>query len=468
MGRRRCTFAFGVCRFVERPGRRSAIPFWAVLCLLVVAGNGCATYSDHTEAARQLAQRGDYDAALEELDKLLGVEDSHAHPDRFRDDTALVLLERGMLHQARGDHDGSRQDLQVADKELEILDLTNTAATDVARYFYSDSAGPYKISPLERLSLNAINILNYLAMGDLRGARVEAKRFTVMRNFMKDTDPDHAHAAIGSYLAGFVYERLGEGDSAMRHYDEALEEGHFESLVDPVSRLAERVSYRGKNIGGLLEQGSPATASGGGGEILVVAGVGRVPFKTPKRMPIGLAVGIVAADVSGDLDVLERSAFKVLVFPELVPALGTYHSARAMIDGDVVPMDQVTNLGAELVREYEEIKPKIIAAAVTRMISRAVVAEGARAAGRELAGDDGAWVGLLASFIGEGLLVAADRPDTRSWTLLPEKVFVSRKRVPAGSHEVQVGLGQGNEAWQSIAVEVPEDGYAIVVVMPLH
>jgi hypothetical protein len=85
-----------------------------------------------------------------------------------------------------------------------------------------------------------------------------------------------------------------------------------------------------------------------------------------------------------------------------------------------------------------------------------------------LAGDDGAWVGLLASFIGEGLLVAADRPDTRSWTLLPEKVFVSRKRVPAGSHEVQVGLGQGNETWQSIAVEVPEDGYAIVVVMPLH
>ncbi|MBW2386941.1 MAG: hypothetical protein JRG89_00770, partial [Deltaproteobacteria bacterium] len=203
----------------------------------------------------------------------------------------------------------------------------------------------------------------------------------------------------------------------------------------PVSRLAERVSYRGTNIGGLLEQGSPATASGGGGEILVVAGVGRVPFKTPKRMPIGLAVGIVAADISDDLDVLERSAFKVLIFPELVPALGTYHSARAMIDGDLVPMDQVTNLGAELVREYEEIKPKIIAAAVTRMISRAVVAEGARAAGKELAGDDGAWVGLLASFIGEGLLVAADRPDTRSWTLLPEKVFVSRKRVPAGSHE---------------------------------
>jgi len=151
-----------------------------------------------------------------------------------------------------------------------------------------------------------------------------------------------------------------------------------------------------------------------------------------------------------------------------VPALGTYHTAHAMVDGESVPMDQVTNLAAELVREYEEIKPKIIAAALTRMISRAVVAEAARAAGNELAGDGGAWVGVLASMLGEGLLVAADRPDTRSWTLLPEKVFVSRVRVPAGSHEVRVFLGPGNETFESVAVDVPEDGFAIVVVMPLH
>lgn len=441
--------------------------FRALLCVLVAAGHGCATYSDHTEAARQFAQRGDYDAAVTELDRLLGVEDHHAHPDRFRDDTGLILLERGMLHQARGDHDGSRKDLQVADKELELLDLSNSVASDVARYFYSDSAGPYKISPVERLSLNAMNLLNYLALGDLRGARVEAKRFTVMRNFLQDMDPDHAHGAIGSYLAGFVHEQLGEDASAMHHYDDALEEARFVSLVEPVSRLAERVSYRGSNIEALLEQGSTPSARGGG-EILVVAGVGRVPFKTPRRMPIGVAVGIVAAEITGDLDLLERSAFKVLIFPELVPALGTSHSVQARIDGDPLPMDQVTNLGAELVREYEEIKPRIIAAAVTRMISRAVVAEGARQAGKQAGGDRGALIGLLASFVSEGLLVAADRPDTRSWTLLPEKVFVSRKRVSAGTHEVEVGLGQGDPAWQIFLVDVPENGYAIVVVMPLH
>ncbi len=433
--------------------------------MLVFAGQGCATYSDRMRAARDLVQQGNYRAAVAQLDKLLGVEDSHAHPKRFRGDSALVLLERGMLHQAQADYDGSRRDLQVADKELELLDLRNSAASEVASYLYSDSAGPYKISPVERLSLNAMNILNYLALRDPRGARVEAKRFLVMQNFLKDTDPDHAHGAIGSYLAGFVFEQLGEGTSAMRHYDDALDDGYLATLVEPVRRLAKRVSYRGSNIRRLLQEGS-VPDTGVAGEILVVAGVGRVPFKQPRRMPIGIAVGIVGAAITDDLDVLERSAFKVLIFPELVPALGTYGSAQVRIDGSEVPMDQVTNFGAELVREYEETKPKIIAAAVTRMISRAIVAEGMRAAGKQAGGGEA--VGLLAALLSEGLMVAADKPDTRSWTLLPNKVFVSRKRVPPGTHEVEVGLGEGNQSWQTITVDVPENGYAIVVVMPLH
>jgi hypothetical protein len=456
----------GKPRFLRYASPQFPLPFWLLLCSALLVAPGCATYSDHTEAARNFAHLGDYDAAVVELDKLLGVEDVHDLPDRFRDDSALVLLERGMLHQARGDYEGSRQDLEIADKELELLDLSNTAAQSVARYFYSDSAGPYRISPVERLSLNAINILNYLALGDLRGARVEAKRFTVMRNYLKDTNPDYAHGAIGSYLAGFVHEHLGEDGRAMRHYDDALAGGPIESLAEPVRALAERVSVRGPNIKRLLDQSSEPAVRGGG-EILVVAGVGRVPFKIPKRIPIGAAVGIVAADVADNFDVLERSAFKVLIFPELVPALGTYASAQTRIDGARVEMDTVTDFGAELVREYEEIKPKIIAAALTRMIARAVVAEGARLVGEEVGGG-GQVFAVLAGLLSESLLVAADKPDTRSWTLLPDKILVSRTRVPAGPHQVEVGLGVGGSAWQSFAVDVPENGYALVVVMPLH
>ncbi|MCP4036850.1 MAG: hypothetical protein GY733_07945 [bacterium] len=438
-----------------------------VLWFVFVCAVGCATYTDRTDAAREFAAHGNYDAAIGELDEMLGVEAPNEQPEVLKDDSALLLLERAMLHQARGDYEGSRQDLLLADKELELLDFSNTTAGDIASYLYSDDAGVYKVSPVERLSLNALNILNFLALGDLTGARVEAKRFQVMRKFLQDTDPEHAHGAIGSYLAGFVYEQLGDPSVALRYYDEALEEQRFESLVDPIRRLAGRTSYRGPNIAPLLE-GAERVPDESGGEILVVAGIGRVPYKVPERIPIGAVVGIVAADVTGDLSVLDRGAFKVLVFPGLVPAVGTYRRAAASIDAQAVVMEQVTNFGTELVREYEEMKPKILAAGVTRMISRAVVAEGARLAGREAGGEAGQILSVLAGLVSEGLLVAADKPDTRSWTLLPERVLVSRRRVTAGPHEVTVRLGANGESTRQFSVDVPEGGYAIVVVMPLH
>ena len=438
-----------------------------LVCAWLALGTGCATYTDTTQAARDYAQAGDYPAAITELSDLLGVDAPDAQPEVVKGDDALVLLERGMLQQANGDYDNARRDLGLADKELELLDLTNTTAEDVASYFYSDDAGPYKISPVERLTLNALNLLNYLALGDLQGARVEAKRFQVMQTYLEDTDPEHAHGAIGAYLAGFVYEQLGEVDTALRYYDEVLAEGRFASLEEPVRRLASRGSYRGANVKKLLAEGDGPVEEGGG-DLLVVIGLGRVPYKVPERMPIGAAVGIVGADVTGDLSVLERSALKVLIYPDLVPSQGVTHRARASVDGQPVASEAVTNLGAELIREYEEMKPKILAAAVTRMITRAAVAEGARLAGREAQGNAGAVLGVLAGLAAESILVAADKPDTRSWTLLPDRLLVSRERVPAGTHEVVVALG-GPPGEQRVAqVEVPEDGYALVIVMPLH
>jgi hypothetical protein len=104
------------------------------------------------------------------------------------------------------------------------------------------------------------------------------------------------------------------------------------------------------------------------------------------------------------------------------------------------------------------------------MISRAVAAEGVRQAGKKMAGNSGgaALIGGLVSAVAEGALVAADRPDTRSWTLLPEKVYVSRARVPAGTHDVKVQLGGALASAQQFSVDVSEGGYALIVVMPLH
>ena len=131
----------------------------------------------------------------------------------------------------QGDYETSARDFEVADKQLELLDISRDGAGKLGKYIYSDSATKFKASPTEKLSINAMNLCNYLVRGDLQGAKVEAKRFTVIRNYMRDYDPEHEHNAFGSYLAGFVYEQLGQADEALRYYDEALQEREFASTV---------------------------------------------------------------------------------------------------------------------------------------------------------------------------------------------------------------------------------------------
>jgi tetratricopeptide (TPR) repeat protein len=536
---------------------------------LCVAASACATYSDKTEAARASLMRGDYPGSLEQWNELLDVRDADEFPDEWKKEHALVVLERAMVLQAMQQYESSAKSFGAAEKQLEFLDLARDGAGKLGKYVYSDSATKYKTSPTEKLSLNAINLVNYLVQGDLSGAKVEAKRFTVMRTYMRDYDPEHEHGAFGSYVAGFVHERLGNADEALRYYDEALQERDFGSLIEPIARLAMRGSYRGERIrdylpsdapavprpetgaskeaGGdageaepakapeaapeqpappaagqdappvqrpsvalglarretvavdawpddarLYDEGSAAApngvlgalplrvhvwgapSSGGRGsstEILVIAKTGRVPFKVPQRIPIGAAIGLAGAYVTGDTTLLEYGMFKVVVYPELVPARNLYADAELRIDGKVVPMDEASDLGAEIVAEYEEIKPKIIGAALSRMIVRAAAAEGARAGGNAAAKDSGAagLVGFLAAAAIEGTMVALDKPDTRSWSTLPDKVHIGRAVVPAGAHTVEITVfGPGGKQRHTAELEVQEGGFAVVDVTTLR
>lgn len=502
----------------------------AIVIALFATAMGCATYSDRTDAARDSLQRGDTAGAAKQLDKYMKVKGGDL-PTRWKKNYELVVLERATVFQAAGDYEKSARDFEVADKQLELLDIARDGAGKLGKYIYSDSATKFRTSPTEKLSINAMNLCNYLVRGDLTGAKVEAKRFTVMRNYMRDYDPDHEHNAFGSYLAGFVYEQLGSPDEALRYYDEALQSRDFASLRAPIERLAQRGSYRGQRISDYLPQqpaaapvqtptpaptpaptpepaptpaptpeatsDSPpvqrptpsvlsmsamsydatgsviatlAPAAGGSktGELLVIAKTGRVPYKVPKRIPIGLAIGLAGAFVTGNTTLLEYGMFKVVTYPELVAHDTVFDSAELTVDGLAVDMDLATDLTGEIVAEYEDIKPKIIGAALTRMIARAAAAEGARAAGKQAEGA-GALVGFLAAAALEGTLVALDKPDTRSWTTLPARMHVARATLPVGTHEVIVTVrGPSRSERRRATVTIAAGGFAVVDVTTLR
>jgi len=306
--------------------------------------------------------------------------------------------------------------------------------------------------------LNGFNTLNYLARGDLSGAAVEARRYTVMREFLQSNGIEH-RAPLGAYLAGYTFERRGEGDRALRYYDEALAAGApAQALAGPVRRLAAVFPYRTKQLSTLLEHAPPGRQSppGATSELLIVVATGRVPYKVPERIPIGAAVGLAGSFITGDIAWLDRGVAKVVVYPEQVPGPAGNRLRGVRVGARKIAAHRIDDLSAEVRREYQAIKPRIIAAALSRMIARAIAAEGVRAA----TNNSGGW-GSLAAILVEGALVALDRPDTRSWTLLPAHVAIARVAVAPGEHVVEVELADETRRY---TVQVPEAGFTTVVV----
>lgn len=551
---------------VRGPVRRRLVAVGFAVAFATGLGQvGCATYSDKMHRALEHAQAGQAEAALKDINKVLKVKKDHEEPNKYKSETALAMLERATVLHALGRYKDSAKAFGIADKQLELLDLSGDVVGKIGQFVFSDAATKYKAPPLEKLALNSVNMMNYLAMGDVDGARVEAKRFTVMQEFLEQNMPDRSRLAIGSFLSGYTFERLGEPDTALRYYEEALAMGPLPNLERHVFALAERKGYRSEvmqraidRANGLLPadadidplppaagetttppadatpptpaegtgvtdgtttdgtttspaappagepptpptagesapgvepnalDGAPLTAADdaplgvaaplaattlddtNSGDLLVVAMIGRVPYKIPQRIPIGAAVGLAGAYITGDPSVLGWGAFKVVVYPELVDSRSNYVDAFTSVDGTDVPMDLVSDLGAMVTRDWEELKPKVIGAAISRMIVRAVAAEGARAAGR--ASKDGAGVifGWLAALAVEGTMVALDKPDTRSWTMLASRVYVARTRVPAGKHQIVVWVKGTGEEKHTFEIEVKPGGWTVLDVTTLR
>ena len=416
--------------------RRSA----ALLCCAALA-TGCATYSDKLRAAHEYAARDDWPAAERELNGILGVDSREELPETWNSERSLGVLERSVVLLAQGAWKESARDLSAAESELEMLDFKVDTVGKIGTYVYSDSAEVYRASPIELTALNVINMINYLAMGDLSGAAVESRRYQVIRDYLETLGTEEPRGRLGAYLAGFVFEHLGESDRALRYYEDVQSEMKLASLDAVIARRAR-----------------PAPTP----EVLVVLASGRAPYKVPERMPIGAAIGVAGTFITGDPRVLQHSVFKVVVYPELQPVPSTVSGGRVRIEDRSEPVELVSDVAAEITKEYEAIKPRIIGAALSRMIARAAVSEGAMAAGRN-SGGAGEAIGIVAGLGAEAALVALDKPDTRSWTFLPGRVWIARIPVDPGAHEVVIQV-DGDGAQRPISIEVEPNGFAVVVV----
>ncbi len=407
---------------------------------------GCGGYADTSQAFRSALTTGRVNPALERVNEALGVDRADQLPSQPTGDTPLLLLERATILQALGNSKLSARDFQAADKTLEVLDLANDTAGDIGKYLFSDDATAYKAPPHEKLLLNTVNLLNYLVMGDASGAKIEARRFTINRKWLQDDNEGRGMLALGSFLAGFAFEVAGEPGPAMRHYGDAQDAGAFPGVLDSARRLAARSGESDKRLK-LGEVGDAPKGDDEKAELLVVVQTGMAPYKRPERLPIGAAVVAASHPRRGArLSSKQRRRANVFAakgilkwvnYPSLKRVRGTNRGVvRIGVDGQQLDARVALNVGDSVIAQHEAIKGTLIAASITRLLTRAVAGEATQAATKSAGGSGIA--GLLLGLAVEGALTAADTPDTRSWVTLPSRFHIARARIPAGNHTVAV------------------------------
>jgi hypothetical protein len=432
----------------------------------------CGGHTERTLKMRTALDLGDPKAALASINEELEVKSSKELPKDLVGDNALLVLDRASIQQSVAAFDDSKRDFEAADKAIDMLDLSHDAGDSIGKYIFSDSAGKYQAPPYEKLLVNTLNMLNYLELHDLNGALVEARRMSVLQRYFKDELKEHDNAVlgVGSFLAGFSFEKNGEYDEALRYYDEALQFSGYGSLQEPVRRLLAKSSYRSPRLQAAagatgLEASPPEAGHDDRGEVVFVIGYGRVPHKVANRIPIGLALTLFANDISpanraAAGEIAAQGLVTWINFPSLGKEQGQYAIPSCVLDGRYVQLEEAVNVSEQVRGEWKKIEGKIIVSAITRLVARFAVGQGVRAA----AGRDNV-VGLLASLGTQATLTALDTPDTRSWETLPARIAIARVKAAPGVHTVSIEA-RGYVRRQQI--EVPKGGWAVVSLMALR
>ena len=441
------------------PGRRLA-----AAGLLAAALSGCGalrSYRTEMNDTLALAAGGDATAAVKRVERSGGLTGTDL----------LAQLELGELRRLAGDYPGSFVALSRADASLaadEQASRTNPSrwAGDLASLVVNDRTRRYEAQDYEKVMVTTRMAMDHLARGDWDSARVEIKRtherealvaqrrareFAALEEAARErgltmqgrelggypvqvlSTPEALilrngyQNALSHYLAGFVYEALGEPGLAAPGYRKAIELRPAEPLLDEA-------------LAGLDER--HARADDGSCDLLLLVETGTIPGRL--SLNVDLPVPLLAYGTFLPL---------TIAFPVLPPREPRPRPEVRVDGGPALPAATVLDLDAMARRALLDDLPGIRLRAVIRATSRALAQYEMHREIRRRSrkGEDtlGAALALFAMQVG-GLVL--EQADERSWRSLPAAVHLTRVRLPRGAHRLTLAAG-GERAEVEVQLE---------------
>jgi hypothetical protein len=416
-------------------------------------------------------------------------------------DALVRSLQRGMVLHAAGRHAESNAALEEAEREAEER-LTRSVARAAGSLLVNDGVLEYLPTPSERAMIPYYRMLNYLALDRPAEARVEAGRLSALLG-EREAEEKCVREGFLQYLSGLVYQSAGERNDALvsfRRAERAYDACPGEETAPPgplgadLWRAAREAGVEEVADSAARRYGISGAPVAGAGEVVVLVEHGWVAYRAPEELHVPIlpeeqealrgddereredgedgdeegereSVAEVAARVAARLlgnaveearwgssydehpmvqwaDAAAGAHILKLAWP--VTRLEASRPARVrVVAGDSSAAAPVAeDLSAQVAREFAGRRALILTRAVGRALTKYLltreVEEKAEKKGGELAG----WVAArVANLAGNAL----ERADTRSWSLLPDRISVVRLTLPPGEHPLRLEVDCGGE-----------------------
>ncbi len=384
----------------------------ALLIVLVNSLQACATYRSRALSMRSSLLQGQPQQAL-----------AIAQAKDRRHKNVIASLDTGMLWRINHHYATSNKIFEIARQEIEAL-YGVSVTENLAAVTINETLRSYQGDHYERLLLHAFMAMNYIQLNDLDDARVEMLQADVNMQAWHDTSYNDAFVR---YLAGMIFEALGQDDDALISYRRAYQRYRDKigleaprvpfNLQHDLLRLTTKMhlwnEYKQYKKTFALNRFPSSDHSQNDGQLVIILNNGLAPVRGEA------AINIYAREVQKQL----RVAFPVYLYPKT-----SLMRARIRIDNKQLGLETVEDIDALARHALTQAMPGIMA----RAIARAVIKYQSQLSAKKHSDLEG----LLMTVTN----LITERADTRSWTTLPEEIQLQRVFLPAGRHNVHIDM----------------------------
>ncbi len=407
----------------------------------------------------------------------------------------LYLLERGHLLRIADRYAESNEVFESAELRIEEL-YTKSISREAFALITTDNLLPYRGLPYEVQFVHYYRALNYLDLGQLDEALVEARKANFKLAEYAEKTAEDAEAGDGAlrqdaflhYFTGLLYQAAGDGNDALVSYRNAAQlyatyESEYgqsapASLWENFYATALRLGSS-EEVRPLVDSNPDLprhAAAAAESNVVLFLESGFAPYR--ESVDIWLPIlergrndrddwlyanryvstyghRIYAYRQPSRLSHVLRFAFPrmVEVPPRVMRAEVAIEAAGDAEAGDgrapLAVGERAINLATVAQAEFDDHLPRIL----VRTLIRAIAKEATRAS----LGRENEALGAIANVLG----VVSEQADTRGWILLPGRIDVVQTKLPPGEQQLHVRFLTGGGAVvreETVSIVVPPRG----------